>query len=119
MAELEAVLGNLWAGSAVVSSHTSRLRSAGVPQATSLAYVAFSTSSLIDIRRLGGVLKLGVELDGSPIEYLKRLPEGKVTIGVSDYSRRASRKSAAMEALKLKTSRITMGANRNRKMKAV
>ena len=54
------------------------------------------------IDRLGGTLKLAVELDKTPLEYLSALPEGKLTIGVSDYSKKASRKSATMEALKLK-----------------
>ena len=56
----------------------------------------------VDIRRLGGVLKLAVEIEQSLLEYLSGLPEGKITIGVSDYSKKASRKTAAMEALKLK-----------------
>ena len=57
-------------------------------------------SHLID--RLGGTLKLAVEIPGQPLDYLQNLPEGKITLGVSDYSERASRKSATMEALKLK-----------------
>ena len=54
------------------------------------------------INRLGGTQKLAVEMPGQPLEYLRDLPEGKITLGVSDYSERASRKSATMEALKLK-----------------
>ena len=54
------------------------------------------------INRLGGTQKLAVEIPGQPLEYLRNLPEGKITLGVSDYSERASRKSATMEALKLK-----------------
>lgn len=61
-----------------------------------------ATDFCTDIDRLGGTLKLAVELDKTPLEYLSVLPEGKLTIGVSDYSDRASRKSATMEALKLK-----------------
>ncbi len=61
-----------------------------------------ATDFCTDIDRLGGTLKLAVELDKTPLEYLSALPEGKLTIGVSDYSDRASRKSATMEALKLK-----------------
>lgn len=60
------------------------------------------TNFCIDIDRLGGTQKLAVELGISPIEYLRGLPEGKITIGVSDYSERASRKTATSEALKLK-----------------
>lgn len=51
---------------------------------------------------LGGTLKLAAQLERSPLEYLTGLPEGKLTIGVSDYSERASRKTASIEALKLK-----------------
>lgn len=55
-----------------------------------------------DIDRLGGVQKLAVKLEQAPLEYLAGLPEGKITLGVSDYSRGASRKTASQEALKLK-----------------
>ena len=54
------------------------------------------------INRLGGTLKLAVEIPGQPLDYLRNLPEGKITLGMSDYSEKASRKSATMEALKLK-----------------
>ncbi len=56
----------------------------------------------LSIERLGGTLKLATKLDQKPIEYLQLLPEGKITLGVSDYSKQASKKSAQMEALKLK-----------------
>ena len=56
----------------------------------------------LNIDRLGGTLKLAVEIKGKPLEYLQKLPEGKLTIGVSDYSVKASRKTATLEALKLK-----------------
>ena len=56
----------------------------------------------LDINRLGGTLKLAVELERKPLEYLQSLPDGKITIGVSDYSEKATRKSASQEALKLK-----------------
>ncbi|MDO4741890.1 MAG: DNA methyltransferase [Candidatus Saccharibacteria bacterium] len=55
-----------------------------------------------EISRLGGVLKLAVLIEETPIELLRKLPEGKITIGVSDYSRGASQKTARAEALKLK-----------------
>ncbi|MBR3180235.1 hypothetical protein IKF57_01750 [Candidatus Saccharibacteria bacterium] len=55
-----------------------------------------------NINKLGGSLKLAVQLDSSPLEYLRSLPDGKLTIGVSDYSKNASKKSATTEALKLK-----------------
>ncbi len=62
----------------------------------------FNTGPVPNINRLGGTLKLAVELSISPLDYLKNLPDGKLTIGVSDYSNHASKKSAQMEALKLK-----------------
>lgn len=61
-----------------------------------------ATDFCTDIDRLGGTLKLAEKLDERPIEYLQNLPEGKITLGVSDYSAKGSRKSATMEALKLK-----------------
>ncbi len=68
----------------------------------SLAYVEFTTKSEILIDKLGGVQKLAVQLDDKPLDYSQELPEGKITIGVSDYSKGASRKTAGSEALKLK-----------------
>ena len=65
--------------------------------------LALFEAKLVDnIDGLGGTLKLAAVLDGKPLEYLQRLPEGKITIGVSDYSKNASRKTATTEALKLK-----------------
>ena len=55
-----------------------------------------------DINRLGGTKKLAVLLEEKPLEYLQKMPEGKITIGVSDYSNNATRKTATSEALKLK-----------------
>ena len=80
----------------------SRLRAAGVPQVASPAYFEFISGIEPKIDRFGGVLKLAIELGKKPLEFLQGLPEGKITIGVSDYSKNASRKTATMEALKLK-----------------
>ncbi|MBR0061499.1 MAG: hypothetical protein IJP68_08465, partial [Selenomonadaceae bacterium] len=55
-----------------------------------------------DINRLGGTQKLAVKLEEKPLDFLRKLPEGKITLGISDYSEKASKKSAAIEALKLK-----------------
>ena len=55
-----------------------------------------------DIDRLGGTQKLAVKLEGQPLDFLRKLPDGKITLGVSDYSEKASRKTASLEALKLK-----------------
>ena len=56
----------------------------------------------LDINRLGGTMKLARKLEQKPLEYLAALPEGKITLGVSDYSERATRKTAQLAALKLK-----------------
>lgn len=55
-----------------------------------------------NIDKLGGSLKLAVELKEKPLNYLQNLPEGKLTIGVSVYLKNASKKLASIEALKLK-----------------
>lgn len=55
-----------------------------------------------NINRLGGTMKLAVELEQKPLDYLKTLPEGKITLGLSDYSTKTSLKSVKTEALKLK-----------------
>jgi tRNA (guanine10-N2)-dimethyltransferase len=60
------------------------------------------TDFCTDINRLGGTKKLAVKLDQKPLDYLQSLPDGKITIGVSDYSKGASRATAINEALKLK-----------------
>lgn len=61
-----------------------------------------ATDFCTDIERLGGTMKLAEKLDERPIEHLQKIPEGKITLGVSDYSEKASRKTATTEALKLK-----------------
>lgn len=65
-----------------------------------LATFTAETTPSIDF--LGGSLKLAVELDKKPLDFLQTLPEGKITFGLSDYSSAASIKSATTEALKLK-----------------
>ena len=61
----------------------------------------FESETEVDISRLGGTLKLAQPLDTSPLEYLQHLPDGKITLGLSDYNEKSSRKVAA-EALRLK-----------------
>ncbi len=55
-----------------------------------------------NIDRFGGVLKFARRLEMTPRNYLLSLPEGKITLGVSDYSKRASAHRAQGEALRLK-----------------
>ena len=62
----------------------------------------FSSDKEPSINRLGGCLKIAVEISGSPLDYLTALPDGKITIGVSDYSAHSSARKAQGEALKLK-----------------
>ena len=109
IAELEAQFpkARFLAGPAVAFPPSSQ-SSVGGPQATSPVHVVRFENlpegilAPLDIRRLGGCLKLAVKIDGKPLEFLQKLPEGKITLGVSDYSLMASRKSATLEALKLK-----------------
>ena len=70
-----------------------------------LATFEMDSSEEVDFSRLGGVMKIGEEILGgrdSLLEFLAELPEGKITLGVSDFRRGASAKKAQIEALKLK-----------------
>ena len=62
--------------------------------------LAVVTAKYVDINRLGGSIKVAKILDESPTDYLGKLPEGKITLGVSDYSTKANQKSAWDLALK-------------------
>ena len=58
-----------------------------------------------EIDRLGGTMKLAEELPEGfnyLIDALTDLPEGKITLGVSDYRRKTSARKAQGEALKIK-----------------
>jgi len=56
-----------------------------------------------NINRLGGTLKLAEKLELPISQFLKTLPKsGKVTLGISDYSRNTTAFKAQGEALKLK-----------------
>lgn len=106
IAELEALLGGSCRTLPSPMLHSLR---GGVPSGPSPAYAMFSSESRIDINRLGGIIKLAVKLESMPMEYLQDLPEGKLTVGVSDYSKNASRQTAQKEALKLKRILIKQG----------
>ena len=62
----------------------------------------FDSTTPPDINRLGGCLKLAIPLNKKPLEYMANLPAGKITLGLSDYSKNTTKKTASMEALKLK-----------------
>ena len=61
----------------------------------------FNSQTTPDINRLGGSLKLAKKLSDKPLDFLSKT-EGKITLGISDYSKNASKKSASSEAMKLK-----------------
>lgn len=68
----------------------------------------FQASKKPDVRRLGGTLKIAEEVRLP--ELWQSLPaEGKITIGVSDFSRGASAFGAQREALKMKRTLVKMG----------
>ena len=69
----------------------------------------FDSEQEPDIARLGGVLKIAEKMEAKPLVYLSGLSGGKITLGISDYSKSASRKSAMIEALKLKKILIRHG----------
>lgn len=55
-----------------------------------------------EIARLGGSIKLAKKMNLKPLDFLAGLPEGKLTIGVSDYTDGTSKKLVTAEALKMK-----------------
>ncbi|MBQ3452704.1 hypothetical protein IJG28_00660 [Candidatus Saccharibacteria bacterium] len=103
IAELESLSGTTWHQISFSgrSSHPSSRGSSLSPR-SSCGFPSKDILTPLNIDKLGGALKLAVRIDERLIEYLQKLPEGKITIGVSDYSKSASRKSAQLEALKLK-----------------
>ena len=65
----------------------------------------FECADRPELKRLGGTLKLAEELPEGfnyLIDSLADLPDGKITLGVSDFRRGASPRKAQGEALKLK-----------------
>ena len=63
----------------------------------------FESETEPKIDRLGGTIKLARPLDGGPEKFLLELDfDGKYVIGVSDYSKGATRRSAQGLALKIK-----------------
>lgn len=68
----------------------------------------FETTQQVDIRKLGGILKIAEPIELA--DFLARLPkEGKITLGVSDFSRGATAYGAQKEALRLKKMLIKQG----------
>ena len=71
----------------------------------------FDSKIVPEISRLGGSLKLAEKILEKPLEFLSKLEEGKITFGISDYSQNASKKSANLEAMKLKKILTRHGRN--------
>jgi len=67
-----------------------------------LAKFDFSDADDFDFGRLGGSLKIAEKIEVPIFDFLRDLPEGKITLGVSDYSLRGSARKSQGEALKLK-----------------
>ena len=65
-------------------------------------FLATFEADSVNIDRLGGTMKVGSLLNGSLLRFLQELPEGKITLGVSDYRKGASARRAQGEAVKLK-----------------
>lgn len=70
------------------------------PLSSSLALVKAKTFNL---NRLGGTIKAGQVLETPLLDYLRALPPGKITLGFSDYSKKATARSSQTHALKLKS----------------
>jgi len=65
--------------------------------------LALVDAKTIDIDRLGGTIKAGKIIKEPITNYLANLPPGKITLGLSDYSRNATAKSSQTQALKFKS----------------
>lgn len=71
------------------------------PVASNLALVESDT--MIDLDRIGGSIKVGQILDLSLVDYLSQLPAGKITLGFSDYTPKATTKQTWQLAMKYKS----------------
>ncbi|MBQ9019762.1 hypothetical protein IJ096_00310, partial [Candidatus Saccharibacteria bacterium] len=69
----------------------------------------FEAEDTPNIDRLGGSLKVAERLDGGILDYLLALPEGKITLGISDYSRKATVRSVRAEAMRIKKALVKEG----------
>lgn len=70
----------------------------------------FESEKTLNLMRLGGTQKIAVPINKSMADFLRDLPsDGKITLGLSDYSRGTTAFKAQGEALKLKRSLTKMG----------
>lgn len=68
----------------------------------------FETDRYVDIRKLGGILKIAEPIEMK--DFLASLPaEGKITLGVSDFSKKTSASQAQKSALRLKKTLVKRG----------
>ncbi|MBQ3318727.1 hypothetical protein IJG76_01795 [Candidatus Saccharibacteria bacterium] len=51
----------------------------------------FESDSTPVLKNFGGSLKFAEKIDSDPVKYLKNLPEGKITLGLSDYREKKSK----------------------------
>lgn len=73
--------------------------------------IAFVEAESLNLERLGGSIKASQILEESATDFLSKLPEGKITLGVSDYSAKANKKSSWALALKYKNLLKRRGRN--------
>lgn len=73
--------------------------------------IAFVEAESLNLEQLGGSIKAGQILEESATDFLSKLPEGKITLGVSDYSAKANKKSSWALALKYKNLLKRRGRN--------
>lgn len=64
--------------------------------------LALVEADSISLSRLGGTIKAAKILEENPLDYLATLPKGKITLGFSDYSKKATASSTWRLALKYK-----------------
>lgn len=72
------------------------------PKAVALNLAIFEAEKVPEIDSLGGCLKLARLIEGPVMDYLMGLPEGKITLGVSEIGQKGGAKKAWAEAMRLK-----------------
>ena len=73
--------------------------------------LAIVTAHSVSLDRLGGSLKAAQIIDEPIQDYLSNLPEGKITLGISDYSTHANPRKTWELALKYKNMLKRHGRN--------
>lgn len=75
----------------------------------SLNLAEFLSDATPNINRFGGILKIAIPLEIAPLEYLRSLPDGKITFAISDYSKSSHAKKTVLMATRLKKSLVNSG----------